>query len=162
MSDPVTTRKRKPVLITHDALAIDARARTGCRVVLAILVFVLSLWIARDFLAPVGWAVLITVATWPIYLRFAEAIPGKREGARAPLIFTLLTGLLLFFPHRSCGVPRKSRVADDHPICCSLQGEWYSRPCVASRITDFWRNDCALVESQPCRQQRDWRMDRSK
>jgi predicted PurR-regulated permease PerM len=44
------------------------------------------------------WAALIGIATWPIYKQFARLIFGGRSVALAPLLFTLLTGLVLLVP----------------------------------------------------------------
>src|SRR5919199_1896872 len=35
----------------------------------------LALWVARDYLVALAWAVLIAVAAWPLYCRFAAAMP---------------------------------------------------------------------------------------
>ncbi|HET9536105.1 MAG TPA: AI-2E family transporter, partial [Mesorhizobium sp.] len=65
------------------------------RTSLAIILVVLSAWIAFDFLPALGWAVILAIATWPLYVRFARLIPDQRSALVAPLTFTALTGLLL-------------------------------------------------------------------
>jgi predicted PurR-regulated permease PerM len=78
--------------------AFDLRARAIARAAFAILVVLLALWIARDFLAALTWSAVIAITVWPIYIRFATQIPGDRSSAVAPLWFTLLTGLVLLMP----------------------------------------------------------------
>src|ERR1700726_572039 len=78
------------------ALPFDSRARTVARVVIAILVVLLAAWVARDFLVALTWATVIAVAVWPIYIAFATPIRGP--AALAPLLFALLTGLVLLVP----------------------------------------------------------------
>src|SRR5258708_19612259 len=96
---------RRPRDGSHDriaskvgALPINGQARKISRITLALLLLLFSLWMAQEFLVPIGWAVLIAITTWPIYVRFEKFLPGNRDNIKAPLIFTLLTGLLLFFP----------------------------------------------------------------
>src|SRR6202047_2073975 len=80
------------------ALPFDSRARTVARVAIAILVVLLAAWVARDFLVALTWAVVIAIAVWPIYIRFASSALGGRWPAVAPLLFTFLTGLVLLVP----------------------------------------------------------------
>jgi predicted PurR-regulated permease PerM len=78
-------------------LPFDSRARAVARTALAILIVLLAAWVARDFLVALTWAAVIAIAAWPIYIRFA-AVAGGRSGTFAPLLFTLLTGLVLLVP----------------------------------------------------------------
>jgi predicted PurR-regulated permease PerM len=80
------------------ALAFDSRARTIARIAIAIAVVLLALWIARDFLVALTWAAVIAITAWPSYVRFARFIDGGRSPSLAPLLFTLLTGLVLLVP----------------------------------------------------------------
>jgi predicted PurR-regulated permease PerM len=79
-------------------LPMDGRTRVVSRTILATILVLLALWIAQDFLAPLGWAIVIAIACWPIYLRFAKLFSNSRGTTLAPLLFTALVGLLLFFP----------------------------------------------------------------
>jgi predicted PurR-regulated permease PerM len=79
-------------------LPFDSRTRAVTRTAIAILVVLLAAWVARDFLVALTWAALIAITVWPIYIRFAWLIFGGRSPALAPLLFTLLTGLVLVVP----------------------------------------------------------------
>ena len=79
-------------------LPLHAPARVVARTALAISLVVLSAWIASDFLAALGWAVVLAIATWPLYVRFARLMPEGPSPILAPLTFTALTGTLLFLP----------------------------------------------------------------
>jgi predicted PurR-regulated permease PerM len=79
------------------ARPFDSRARAVARTALAILIVLLAAWVARDFLVALTWAAVIAIAAWPIYIRFA-AVVGGRSRTLAPLLFTLLTGLVLLVP----------------------------------------------------------------
>jgi predicted PurR-regulated permease PerM len=72
--------------------------RLAARVALATGLVVLSFWMSLDFLAPLGWAVVIALAVWPIYRKFSEGFGAKRSTVLAPLSFTAIVGLLLFLP----------------------------------------------------------------
>jgi predicted PurR-regulated permease PerM len=78
--------------------AFDSRARAITQVAIAIAVVLLALWVAREFLVALIWAALIAITTWPVYIRFARLISGRRSSLLAPLLFTLLTGLVLLVP----------------------------------------------------------------
>ncbi|MCC7256753.1 MAG: AI-2E family transporter YdiK [Gammaproteobacteria bacterium] len=54
-----------------------------------------SLWILRPFLAPMLWAVMIVVATWPLLLRLQARLAGRRSLAVAVMTLVLLLMLVL-------------------------------------------------------------------
>src|SRR6202140_1831014 len=80
------------------ALPFDSRTRALTRAAIAILVLLLAAWVARDFLVALTWAVMIAITSWPIYARFQSLVFGGRSPVLAPLLFTLLTGLVLLVP----------------------------------------------------------------
>src|SRR4030081_213063 len=80
------------------ALPIDSLARLVTRTAFAILLVLLTLWVASDFLSPLAWAAVIAITAWPVYIRFAQLVSMGRSPALAPLLFTLLTGLVLVVP----------------------------------------------------------------
>jgi predicted PurR-regulated permease PerM len=77
--------------------APDARARRISRLVFAGAMALLALWVARPYVTALAWAVVIAIAVWPLYVRFADRWPGKRRFV-APLIVTLATALALAIP----------------------------------------------------------------
>jgi predicted PurR-regulated permease PerM len=79
-------------------LPIDARARTMARAVLVIILVLLAAWVAFDFLSALGWAAVLAISLWPLHARFAALIPERRSPLIAPLVFTTVTGLVLFLP----------------------------------------------------------------
>ncbi|MBK7794387.1 MAG: AI-2E family transporter YdiK [Betaproteobacteria bacterium] len=58
---------------------------------------VASLWIVRPFLAPVIWATMIVVATWPVMLRVQRAFGGRRGLAVATMTLAMLLVFVLPF-----------------------------------------------------------------
>jgi predicted PurR-regulated permease PerM len=80
------------------ALPFDSRTGALTRAAIAILVVLLAAWVARDFLVALTWAVVIAITAWPIYARFQSLVFGGRSPVLAPLLFTLMTGLVLLVP----------------------------------------------------------------
>jgi predicted PurR-regulated permease PerM len=78
------------------ALPIDSRVQVVARATFAILLVLLALWVANEFLPALIWAAVIAITSWPIYTRFAPAIGRSR--VLAPLLFTLLTAFVLLVP----------------------------------------------------------------
>jgi predicted PurR-regulated permease PerM len=68
------------------------------QIAFAILLVLLALWVASDFLTALVWATVIAITSWPVYTRFAALINKDHSSVLAPLLFTLLTGLVLIVP----------------------------------------------------------------
>jgi predicted PurR-regulated permease PerM len=84
--------------VEKPALPFDSRTRAFTRAAIAVMVMLLAAWVARDFLVALTWAAVIAIAAWPIYIRFATRILGKRSATLASLLFTFLTGVILLGP----------------------------------------------------------------
>ena len=128
------------------ALPDDSRARTIARTILTIGLVVLSIYVAHDFLAPIGWAIVIAVTTWPLYVRFAGLFGRRRESVVAPLVFTLLVGALLLLP---VGLAVRRAAQEIQAIEQSITQyretgvpvpEWLPQvPAVGERATQWWQ-----------------------
>src|SRR3977135_88139 len=77
---------------------IDSRTRLAAQITFAVLLVLLALWVASDFLTALLWATVIAITSWPIYTRFAALINKDHSSVLAPSLFTLLTGLVLIVP----------------------------------------------------------------
>ena len=97
LSKPINDRS-EPRPLEKAALPIDSRAQLATRTGFAILLVFFTLWVASDFLSAMVWAAVIAITTWPVYIRFATLISDGRSPVLAPLLFTLLTGLVLVVP----------------------------------------------------------------
>jgi predicted PurR-regulated permease PerM len=84
--------------VGRPALLLDSGARLATRTTFALLLLLLGLWMARDFITPVVWAAVIAITTWPLYERFAALISKRDSTVVAPLLFTLLVGIIIFIP----------------------------------------------------------------
>ena len=62
----------------------DISPQQVARLVLGGLIILGGLYVLSAFFAPLGWAVVLAIATWPLYQRFQAALPpkGRRDGAQ--------------------------------------------------------------------------------
>jgi predicted PurR-regulated permease PerM len=88
----------EPRTIEQPTPLFDSRAQAMAQTIIAIAIVLLALWVARDFLVALAWAAVIAITAWPIYVRFARFVFGGRSPTVAPLLFTLLTGVVLLAP----------------------------------------------------------------
>lgn len=116
------------------------------RVVLAIALVGLGAFILHRFLAALAWAGVLAIALWPFYRRLARAVPGDRDGVAAPLLLTLLVGLLFTVPFVYVGIEgaREIRVAIHYLGEAQRNGipvpEWIPQlPVVGHNVEEWWR-----------------------
>jgi predicted PurR-regulated permease PerM len=82
----------------HEPLPSNSQARMVARTALTIALVILALWIAADFLPALGWAAIIAITTWPLYIRCMPYLGETRSPILAPLIFTILIAAVVFVP----------------------------------------------------------------
>jgi predicted PurR-regulated permease PerM len=69
------------------------------RLVVAAALLLLGVWILWDFLPALAWAAVFAIATWPLYRRVTGHLPARGwKALTAPLLFTLLIGLVFVVP----------------------------------------------------------------
>jgi predicted PurR-regulated permease PerM len=90
--------------------APQASAQRISRVVLAIALALLGLWIIHRFLPSLAWATIVAIALWPLYRRVERAFPPRGHRIVLPLTATLLVGLVLIVPlvYAAVAVARES------------------------------------------------------
>jgi predicted PurR-regulated permease PerM len=66
--------------------------------VFAVLLVLLSAWVAFEFLPSLAWAVILAIATWPVYDRVEGYLSKENSPVSLPLVFTLPIGAMLFAP----------------------------------------------------------------
>lgn len=126
-------------------LWFDAKARIVARLSLAICLSIVAVWIARDFLAPLAWATVIAVSSWPLYRQFAAAFPAGRK-VLAPTLFTMVVGILIFLP---VGLALHRASQDGASIAEALSRyretgvpvpDWLAEvPAIGHHASDWWR-----------------------
>ena len=96
-----------PVVERDRRRASPLFSRRTTRFAAAGALFLLGLWILWDFLPALAWACVLAIIAWPAYGRFARRLAARRRhgaataattGFVAPLLFTLLIGLIFVVP----------------------------------------------------------------
>ena len=77
---------------------LDPPAQRIARVVAAVALVALGVYVLQDFLRALLWAVIFGIATWPLYKRFRSSAPGRLAEETAPLVLTLAIGLVFVVP----------------------------------------------------------------
>ena len=116
------------------------------RVVLAVALVLLGLWILHRFLPALVWAVVLAIALWPLYRRLLGALPVRRQRVLAPLLLTLLIGLVCVVPFVYVAIEgaRETRVAVQFLIEAQRHGipvpDWVPQiPLLGHTLEDWWR-----------------------
>jgi predicted PurR-regulated permease PerM len=65
---------------------------------LAFALVALSAWVVHDFVDAIAAAIVIAVASWPLYRRFRAGLPRAVGPGTAALVFTMLVALLVLAP----------------------------------------------------------------
>jgi predicted PurR-regulated permease PerM len=110
----------------------------------------LGFWVLNGFFGALAWAVVLTLATWPLYVRFSAAFSPKRRGNVAPALFTLIIALVFIIPlgvavieiwremnsllHWVSGAERDG---------VQVPGLVSRLPFVSQQVTDWWQNNLA-------------------
>jgi predicted PurR-regulated permease PerM len=80
---------------------LSARAQPSQRIATSIVdiaLVLLGIWVLRGFLSALAWAVVLTLATWPLYERFLTAFRPEQRRNLAPALFTLVIALVFIIP----------------------------------------------------------------
>ena len=133
----------------------DARTRRVTRLLFAGGLLLLGSWVVRDFLLALAWAVVIAITVWPLYARFAALLPRRGRAAfLAPLLFTLLTAVVLLVPLAFIlgEVGREARAALQWIAELQQNGvpapAWLSRiPTVGEHVAAWWRTHLSDPEA---------------
>jgi predicted PurR-regulated permease PerM len=126
----------------------DMTPQYTARLVLAALIIIAGLYVLSAFFAPLGWAVVLAIATWPLYQRFCQALPLRARRDIAPLLFTAGITLLFIVPIL-LGVVEMGRELNglvawlrDADHGGSVVPDYLDKlPLVGSTIADWWRTN---------------------
>src|ERR1700676_70481 len=110
-SDRTSADRSEPRPPEEKAPPIGSRARAISRIAFAILLGLLALWVASDFLPALTWAAVIAITTWPISC-------GQKIGTAGRTCS--LGGL----PKRLTGDNGVASVFRDLPIAAAESGLW--------------------------------------
>src|SRR3954466_12779911 len=68
------------------------------RITLALGLVLLGLWTLHGFLPALVWAVILAIATWPLYRRTRHRFPAHGHGILLPALFATAIALLFLLP----------------------------------------------------------------
>src|SRR5919198_923139 len=96
-SDKLPATKRADPLPSTKSMPFDLQ--DSFRLVFGMAVMLFGIWTVSGFLPALAWALVIAIATWPLYERLRSMFPLQSRIRRwgAPL-FTLLVGAVLLVP----------------------------------------------------------------
>ena len=129
---------------THQA----ERRQSGqqiARVALAVGLTLLGTYVLEGFLGALVWAVILAIATWPLYLRTQRRFGAGRHNILLPLLFTAAITLLFAVPLTLAVVQlsHEARLATTMVVDAREHGmeppDWLARlPVGAAWATDWW------------------------
>jgi predicted PurR-regulated permease PerM len=118
------------------------------RAALAIALVGLGTWVLHRFLPALAWAAVLAIALWPGYRRLARSLPGGERGIMAPLLATLLIGLIFTVPFVYVAIEgtNEIRVAVHYLGEAQRSGvpvpQWVPQlPFVGHAIEEWWRSN---------------------
>lgn len=118
------------------------------RVVLAAALLLLGLWILHRYLAALVWAAVLAIALWPLYCRLVRALGGRGERGVAPLVLTLLVGLVFLVPfvYAAVEVARETHVLSEYLVEARTNGvptpQWVPQlPFIGHWLEEWWRTN---------------------
>jgi predicted PurR-regulated permease PerM len=125
-------------------------AHTTLQVLFLVMLIGAVVWILRPFLAPVIWATMIVVATWPVLLVLQARLWGKRGLAVA--VMTLLLLLVIIAPVALAVASIVARAENISSWVRSLAAftlpqppEWLGGvPVIGPKLVDLWRQYALL------------------
>lgn len=128
-------------------ITVDEAAQTlrGRQRWLTLIIFALSLYVAKAFLAPIAWAAVLALAMWPLYRRAVDRLPA-REGLIA-LGFALATAVLVMIPITIVAASAVQESTEATAWVTQVQhsglampGWLPGLPLVGSRLAAFWQS----------------------
>jgi predicted PurR-regulated permease PerM len=132
---------------------LGARTQPSQRIatsVVDIALVLLGIWVLRGFLSALAWAVVLTLATWPLYERFLTLFSPERRRNLAPALFTLVIALVFIVPFGVAVVEvwRETRavlhwVTDAEHNGVPVPATVASLPFFGQQITEWWNVNLA-------------------
>jgi predicted PurR-regulated permease PerM len=137
-----------PVSLGDVESARLASSQRIARAVLAIVLVLLGAWIIHRFIPALAWAGVLAIALWPLYTRLARALPGQENGILAPLVVTVLIGLIFSVPFVYVVIEgaRETRVLVGFLGEAQHSGipvpDWVPQlPLVGHTLAEWWRDN---------------------
>ena len=142
-----------PKLIAMEQPDAAPRATFIARLALAGLLALLGLWIARNFLPALAWAVVIAVAIDPLHMRLRMRWPGPAGRTWTAAAIAVLIALVVFVPV-AAGIAQAAREAHDVSVWIAqaqanglpVPGWVQQLPVGRELATGWWQANLATPE----------------
>jgi len=128
--------------------APETPAQQRARFVVAVIFLLFGLWILHDFLPALGWAVVLSIALWPLYQRLLAVMPSSSGRIAAPLLLTAAVAVLFIAPIVALGIAiaHETHYFIELVISARHNGlavpQWVlDLPIVGPSIADWWRTN---------------------
>jgi predicted PurR-regulated permease PerM len=82
----------------------ETPAQLRARLIVAAIFVLFGLWILHDFLPALAWAVVLSIALWPLYQRLLAVMPATSGRIAAPLLLTAAVAVLFVAPIVGLGI----------------------------------------------------------
>jgi predicted PurR-regulated permease PerM len=137
-----------------DKTASSDLTHTTLSVLLLALLIASSFWVLSPFLMAMLWATIVTVASWPFFLRLEAALGGRRKLAVA--VVTVILLLAVFVPvllalmtivHNAGGITAELRSLESVEL--PEPPKWVEAfPLIGAKIATRWRGLAAMAPEQ--------------
>ena len=135
-------------MIQPDPAAPELPSQHRARLIVATGFVLIGLWILHDFLPALAWAVVLSIALWPLYQRLLAVMPEGSGRIVAPLLLTFAVGLLFVAPIVLLGIAiaHETHFFIELVVSARHNGlavpQWIAElPVVGSPIADWWHTN---------------------
>ena len=137
--------KGESTLTQPGPIAPETPAQQRARLVVAAIFVLFGLWILHDFLPALAWAVVLSIALWPLYQRLLAVLPAASGRIVAPLLLTAAVAVLFVAPIVALGITiaHETHYFIELVIAARHNGlavpQWIAElPIVGPSIADWW------------------------
>lgn len=128
--------------VTSDS-ATDARIHRR-QFALTAVIILLAIWMSYEFLAPLAWAAVLTMAEWPLYQRLSKIFP--KQQTLLAVLFAFVTALFVIGPLSLAAVTLAQEsdaalgwLAHAQRYGIAAPGWLPGVPLVGTRIASYWQ-----------------------
>jgi predicted PurR-regulated permease PerM len=135
-------------MASDPAPAPQSTSQLRVRMVLAAGFVLAGLWILHDFLPALAWAVVLSIALWPLYCRAQRLFPGRAGRIVVPLLVTFVVAVVFAAPLILLGVAIAHEMRLIFPMIVAARHHGVEvpsviseLPIVGSSIAEWWNTN---------------------
>jgi len=137
-------------MASDPAPAPRSTSQLRARLVLATGFVLAGLWILHDFLPALAWAVVLSIALWPLYVRIQRLFPGRAGRVAVPLLVTITVAVVFAAPIILLGLAIAHEMRLIFPMIAAARHQGIEvpsviadLPIVGSSIAEWWHTNLA-------------------